>query len=59
MSRSLSRLQRESGGESVIALVAEVLAVPVDEARGLLAAADGPDSVFAPGHVGIGVDGDG
>ena len=42
--RSLSRLQRESGGDSVIALVAEVLGVPVDKARGLLAAADGPGS---------------
>ena len=43
--RSLSRLQRESGGDSVFALVAEVLGVPVDEARRLLAAADGPAPV--------------
>ena len=48
--RSLSRLQRKSDGDSVIALVAEVLGVPVDEARRLLAAADGPAPVDPSGE---------
>ena len=40
--RSLSRLQ--VAGEDSVMWVAEVLGVPVDEARGLLAAAEGPGS---------------